>query len=365
MIIDWRTPSYCGLAAGAGQPLTGARGRVDVASHPADQGDPMRVARLYAAGDLRLSDEPEPTVPPGHSLVQVTAVGICGSDLHWFDEGGIGDAGLDRPLVPGHEMAGVIAAGPRRGQRVAIDPALPCHACRSCRSGHPNLCPQVRFAGHGSVDGGLREYLAWPDAALHPLPDSLSDVDGAMLEPFGVALHSLDLAHLRVGASAAVIGCGPIGLLTIQLVSAAGADTVYAADPLAHRQQAATALGASTGDSPADEVDVVFEISGTDQGLATALRLVRPGGRVLLVGIPSDDVHTLPAGPARRKGVTIAMVRRMGEVYPRAIAMSARPAIDLTSIVTDQFGLDEAAAAFRYASSRAGLKTVINCTSRA
>jgi len=321
----------------------------------------MRVARLHAAGDLRLSDEPEPAVPPGHSLVRVSEVGICGSDLHWFDEGSIGDTTLQRPLVPGHEMAGVIAAGPRRGQRVAIDPALPCHACRSCRAGHPNLCPQVQFAGHGSLDGGLREYLAWPDTALHPLPDTLTDTDGAMLEPVGVAIHTLDLAHLRIGASAAVIGCGPIGLLLIQLITAAGAAAVWADDPLTHRRDAAAALGARTGAIPADDVDVVFEVSGTDDGLATALRLVRPGGRVLLVGIPSNDAHTLPAGLARRKGVTLAMVRRMGDVYPRAIALSLRYTVDRASIVTDHFHLEQAAAAFRHASTRAGLKTVIRC----
>jgi L-iditol 2-dehydrogenase len=159
----------------------------------------MRVARLHAVGDLRLADEPMPVPGPGMSLVRVTAVGICGSDLHWWAEGGIGDAVLEQPLVPGHEAAGIIADGPRRGERVAIDPAVTCGSCRPCRSGNPNLCSRIRFAGHGTQDGAMREYLAWPSDLLHPLPDALTDADGAMLEPMGVAIHAAGLGHLRLG----------------------------------------------------------------------------------------------------------------------------------------------------------------------
>ena len=207
----------------------------------------MLTARLHGTGDIRLAQEPVPEAGRGMSLVRVTAVGICGSDLHWWDEAGIGDARLTRPLVLGHENAGVIADGPRGGQRVAIDPAIPDETCPQCRRGYRNLCPQVRFAGHGGTDGGLREFLAWPTALLYPLPDGLSDTDGALLEPLGVALHALDLGHLPLGGSAAVIGCGPIGLMLVQLLLASGAAPVFAADPLAHRQEAAAALGAEPG----------------------------------------------------------------------------------------------------------------------
>src|SRR5580658_610866 len=188
----------------------------------------MLAARLHAPGDMRVAGEPVPEAGPGTVLVRVTAVGICGSDLHWWDEAGIGDARLDRPLVLGHENAGVIAAGPGRGQRVAIDPAIPDETCAQCRRGYRNLCTGVRFAGHGGTDGGLREFMAWPSGLLHPLPDSLSDADGALLEPLGVAAHAVDLGHLPLGGSAAVIGCGPIGLMIIQLLLAAGASMVLA-----------------------------------------------------------------------------------------------------------------------------------------
>ena len=204
----------------------------------------MRTARLHAVGDLRVTDEPVPEAEPGMSLVQVTAVGICGSDLHWWDEGAIGDAKLTHPLVLGHEGAGVIAEGPRAGQRVAIDPAIPCQTCRACRDGYRNLCYRLKFSGHGDTDGMMREFMAWPTTALHPLPDRVSDADGAMLEPLGVAIHSVDLGHLPFGGTASVIGCGPIGLLLISVLKAAGASSVLAIEPLPHRREAAERLGA-------------------------------------------------------------------------------------------------------------------------
>ena len=118
----------------------------------------MKVVRLHGPNDLRIHAEPEPEPGPGELLIRVQAAGICGSDLHWFGEAGIGDAKLKQPLVLGHEFAGVIASGPRQGERVAVDPAVPCHACEFCLQGNPNLCEQVRFAGHGVMDGALRHF---------------------------------------------------------------------------------------------------------------------------------------------------------------------------------------------------------------
>ena len=326
----------------------------------------MRTARLHAVGDLRVADEPMPDAAPGMSLVQVTAVGICGSDLHWWDEGAIGDAKLTHPLVLGHEGAGVIAEGPRAGQRVAIDPAIPCETCRACRDGYRNLCYRLKFSGHGDTDGMMREFMAWPTTALHPLPDRVSDTDGAMLEPLGVAIHSVDLGHLPFGGTASVIGCGPIGLLLIEVLKVAGASSVLAVEPLAHRREAAERLGADEVADPAafDEalragVDVAFEAAGNNEGVELAMASVRPGGRVVLVGIPGDDVIRFGASLARRKGLTIAMVRRMNEVYPRAISLAERGVVDLGSVVTSRTGLGEIPAAFGAAARRTGLKAII------
>ncbi len=324
----------------------------------------MRAARLHAVGDLRVADEPAPVAGPGMSLVRVTAVGICGSDLHWWDEGAIGDAKLTHPLVLGHEGAGVIAEGRRRGERVAIDPAIPCETCRACRDGYRNLCYRIKFSGHGETDGMLREVMTWPSALLHPLPDRVSDADGAMLEPLGVAIHCVDLGHLPFGGTASVIGCGPIGLLLIGVLRAAGASSVLAVEPLAHRREAAARLGADQAYDPVAGldgagVDVAFEAAGNDEGVALAMASVRPGGRVVLAGIPGDDVIRFGASLARRKGLTIAMVRRMNEVYPRAISLAERGVVDLGSVVTSTFGLGEVGEAFADGARRTGLKVVV------
>ncbi len=331
----------------------------------------MRAARLHAVGDLRLTEEPVPVPGPGDRLIRVTAVGICGSDLHWWGEGGIGDAALSRPLVLGHEAAGVIADGPQQGQRVAIDPAIPDGTCRPCRDGYRNLCLHIRFAGHGSQDGAMREFLAWPSELLHPLPDALSDADGAILEPLGVAIHALDLGHLRLAGTAAVVGCGPIGLLLGQLLLVAGATSVTAFEPLPHRRAAAAGLGLTVADpavaaDPAalaeltgGGVDVAFELAGNDQAVQLAMAAVRPGGRVVLGGIPGDDSTTFRASTARRKGLTIAMVRRMNEVYPRAISLAAAQRLDLAGLVSARYPLEKAAEAFRSAAARTGLKVIV------
>src|SRR5512141_2774976 len=168
----------------------------------------MRVARLHAAGDVRLHDEPLPVAGPGETLVRIEAVGLCGSDLHWYEDGGIGGTRITRPIVLGHEFAGRTADG----RLVAVDPAIYCGHCPLCLEGHPNLCPSVRFAGHGPVDGALREWMAWPSECLVPVPDGFSASDAAMLEPLGVAIHSVDLGHVRTGDAVGVFGCGPIGL---------------------------------------------------------------------------------------------------------------------------------------------------------
>jgi L-iditol 2-dehydrogenase len=326
----------------------------------------MRAARLYGVCDIRVADEAAPDdVPPGHSLVRVTSVGLCGSDLHWFAEGGIGDAVLASPLVLGHEFAGVVERGPLAGRRVAVDPAIPCGACASCFDGHPNLCPTVRFAGHGVTDGGLRELMVWPDSRLHPLPDGISDAGGAALEPLGVAIHAFDLGHVRLGARVAVVGCGPIGLLIVQLARAAGATSVLAVEPLPHRRRAALEMGADAAVPPGEveqvtaDYDVAFEVAGTDPAVDAALHLVRPGARVVLAGIPDGDRTSFSASTARRKGLSLILVRRMKDVYPRAIALVERGLVDVESLVTGRYPLDEAAKAFTSAVERAGLKTVI------
>ena len=330
----------------------------------------MKVARLHAAGDIRVQDEPEPEAQRGDVLVRITAVGLCGSDLHWYAEGGIGDTVVERPLVLGHEQAGVIADGPRGGERVAVDPAIPCMRCEFCFEGNHNLCSALRFSGSESDDGALRELMAWPGAHLYPLPDTISDAGGAMLEPLGVALHALDLSHLRLASTVAVVGCGPIGLFIVQLARAGGATRVIAVEPLAHRREAAVRMGAHEAISPQEALadgasgmaDLTFEVAGNDDGLAECMHLARPGSKVLLVGIPEGDATALPASVARRKGLSFVVVRRMKEMYPRAIKLVQRGLADVESMVTATYALDDVVDAFDTAVARSGLKVLVTPT---
>jgi len=328
----------------------------------------MKSLRLHGPGDLRLHEEPVPVAGLGEVLLQVKAVGICGSDLHWLNEAGIGDARLDKPLVLGHEFSALTEAG----ERVAVDPAIACGECEYCQRGDPNLCINLRFAGHGEQDGALRQAMAWPRRCLHPLPQALSDADGVMLEPLGIAMHAVDLAHLRVGMSVGVFGCGPIGLLIVQMARLAGAGRIIATDVLPHRVEAASGMGAheahlvesafgerEQGFLPRQGLDVIFEAAGENAAVEMAVAAARPGGKVILVGIPPDDRTSFMASVARRKGLTIKLVRRMKLTYPRAIQLVQSGKVDVRSLVTHTFPLDEAAEAFALAARREGLKVII------
>ncbi len=329
----------------------------------------IKTVRLHAIGDLRPHHEPTPMAGEGEQMVHVKAVGICGSDLHWFSKGEIGDSSLKRPLVLGHEFAGETESG----QRVAVDPAIPCGQCEFCRRGHPNLCLLLIFAGHGEQDGALREAMAWNQKCLFPIPDSFTYADGAMLEPLGVALHAVDLGKLRAGMTVGVFGCGPIGLLIVQLARLMGAATIVATDILPHRLEAAKSFGASRAIFAAGKqsdgeilaatggrgIDVAFEAAGEQGAVDNALSAVLPGGKVILAGIPESDNTSFSASTARRKGLTIKLVRRMKHTYPRAIELVARGLVDVRSLVTHRFPLDQVSEAFRTAARREGLKIIV------
>jgi len=336
----------------------------------------MQVARIHGAGDLRLHDEPVPSPGPGEALVRVTAVGVCGSDVHWWQEGRIGDDRIAAPLVLGHECAGVIESGARTGERVAIDPAQTCGRCEYCERGEVNLCANLRFAGHAPQDGALRGYVAWPERCLVPLPAALSDSDGAMLEPLGVALYAADLGEVKPGMTVGVFGCGTIGLSVIQIARAAGAARIFATDlaALPHRLEAARRFGATAleaaGGREADAilratggrgVDVTFDASGEPGAVEAAIAAARPGGRAILIGIPCEDRTSFPASVARRKDLAIRVVHRMRHTYPRTIALVESGRVDVRSQVTHRFPLAEVGRAFAVAQRREGIKVVIEC----
>jgi L-iditol 2-dehydrogenase len=346
----------------------------------------VQAARIHGPGDVRVAAEPAAEPGPGEVLLRVTGVGLCGSDLHWWEEGSIGDARLSRPLILGHEFGGVIVSGPRAGQRVAADPANDCGECEPCREGRTNLCLAMRFAGHGTTDGALRSLMPWPERLLVAIPDSIGDDEAPLLEPLGVALHAMDLAGVGVnpgppgpapaaGLWVGVYGCGPIGLLLVQLLRRAGA-TVVATDLLPHRVAAAGAMGASEaflvdgGPEPESssarqaarerEVDVAFEVSGSDAALADAIAAVRPGGRLVLVGIPAHDRTSFEAAAARRKELALLLCRRMVPTdLPHAVAIAAGGGVQLTELISHRYEISRAPEAFEMLGTRGGLKVVV------
>jgi L-iditol 2-dehydrogenase len=336
----------------------------------------MKAARVYSDGVIRLCDEPVPADRLGEALVRVTAVGICGSDIHWWKEGHIGGDRIVEPLILGHECAGVIESGPRKGERVAIDPAIPCLHCEFCQEGNQNLCMNLLFAGHAPVDGALRQYIAWPERCLVPLPDSVSDAAGVMLEPLGVALYSVDNGAVRPGTSVGVFGCGPIGLCVIQVARVAGAATIYATElpGLPHRIKAAQSFGADVFEAEEGReaegilkatggrgLDVVFECAGDPKAVEAAIAAVKPGGQAVLIGIPRQDRIAFTASVARRKDLAIKVIHRMKHTYPRAIRLVSKGIVDVDSLVTHRFPLSETVRGYSAAESRSGIKVIIEC----
>jgi len=323
---------------------------------------------------MRFHDEPVPTPLDGEALVKIAAVSICGSDIHWFSEGGIGTARLTSPLVLGHELSGTIASGERKGERVAIDPAIPCGQCDFCREGNPNFCASLRFAGDGmTVGGGLQEYLSWPLKSLVSLPDQIPFAEASALEALGVGMHAIDLGHLRVGMSVGIFGCGPIGLMMVQLARLSGAGYIVATDNIPQRVEAARRFGAdlalqADGGKEVEEImaathkrglDVTFEVAGTNPAVDAATITARAGAKVILVGIPAENQTCFNPSIVRRKGLTVKWVRRMKNVYRRAINLVQNGRIDMAAMITRRFPFSEAPQAFFEAEKREGIKVVL------
>ena len=332
----------------------------------------MLAARLHGPADIRVEEIPAPGLPPpGYVSLRVKAVGICGSDLHTYRHARIGDTHLAGPLVLGHEFAGVVEAvgdncldgelQPLRvGTRVAVDPAQACGQCELCERGHPNLCLNLRFCGLSPDDGALCQSIHVPARTCFPLPDGFDETTGVLLEPLGVAIHAIDLAKIRVGDRVAILGAGPIGLCILQLARLAGADAVMVTDRFTWRLELAQRLGATTvwncdTVDPVDAVrqatagrgvDVAIEAAWCDHSVGEAAEMLVHGGRLVVAGIPDDDRLVFKHSTARRKGLSIFMVRRMKHAYPRAIRLVQRGAVDLISLVSHRFPLAKTGEAF-------------------
>lgn len=326
----------------------------------------MNAALLHGIRDVRLERLPKPQPGPGEVLLKLASVGVCGSDVHYYLEGRIGSQVVTAPMIMGHEFSAWVAAlgpgvaGLEVDQLVAVEPAINCGHCEHCLAGNPNLCPDVRFCGTPPIDGVFAEYAVMPAENCFPLPDSFDAADGAMLEPLGIAIHSVDLAHLKPGCTVAVLGAGPIGLLTAAVARAAGASKVYMTEPLAYRRvfaadyvadevldpEAADVISALLDLTNGRGVDVAFEAAGAADTPQQGAAMTRPGGKLILIGIPSEDELHLNASTVRHRGLTIKLVRRMKHTYPRAIRLVQTGQVDVRSLVTHLDPLDRIHAAF-------------------
>jgi L-iditol 2-dehydrogenase len=339
----------------------------------------MKAAVLSGAErmDIRTRDRPDPDA--GEVLVRVEHVGICGSDLHYYSDGRNGANELGTPTIMGHESAGtVVEVGEgvtdrAIGDRVAIEPGVPCGTCPYCEDGTYNLCEGMRFMASPPDDGALVEYVAWPAAYVHPLPAEVTTRAGALCEPLSVAIHAVRRAGIDDGDRVLVTGCGPIGLLVMDAAYAAGASAVLAADVVDEKLALATDRGAAAAIDTRDRrvaeaarsavdgpgVDVVLECSGAESVIAETPDAVRRGGRIVFVGIPSSpdlptDVYGLIDDELDVRGTY-----RFRDTYPRAIELLETGQVDVESLVQFEYPLADVVAAFERAAAPETVKGMI------
>jgi L-iditol 2-dehydrogenase len=314
----------------------------------------VRVSVLQAAGDLQVLERPDPVPRPDEVLVRVSSVGVCGSDIHYFEHGRIGRFTVDAPLVLGHEASGeVVGLGSAvsllaLGQRVSLEPGVPDFTCSQCLAGRYNLCTRMRFFATPPVDGAFAELVTIHEQFAHPVPDQLSDDAAALLEPLSVGLWACSKAEVTAGSRVLITGAGPVGLVTAQCALALGASEVTVTDVNRHRLQLAGELGVTTTidtatTSLADsgvEPDVLLECSGHPEAIVDALPLVARAGRVVLVGMGAD-AFPLPISRIQEYELTVTGTFRYAHTWPAAISLASTGRVQLDALVTGHYGLDQ------------------------
>lgn len=327
----------------------------------------MKSVQLIAPRTLETRDMPMPPDPgPGEVLVRVRAVGICGSDMHWYHDGGIGPFRSAYPQILGHEPAGeVVAAGSAvtgvlPGQKVAIEPAVTCGVCEFCLAGRYNNCVASRFMSTPQLPGLFREYAVLPAENAIPVPEDMSFAEATLVEPLAVMLHVLELAPVRLGDTVAVMGAGPIGLLMASVARLAGASRVMIADKFPHRLRIAREMFAAdlaldandgrTAEAILDYTggrgaDMVFDCAAARESLQAALAAARVAGRVVLIGIPSEQNMPVDLHMAMHKELNLQTIRRSNHNTHAAIEMMLSGRIS-TRLVTHHFPLDRTPEAF-------------------
>jgi L-iditol 2-dehydrogenase len=319
----------------------------------------MKVAVMTGIGKMDFEERDIPEPKPGEALVKIEYVGVCGSDLHYYENGRISDFVVNPPFVLGHESGGVVVeAGSgvkhlKPGDRVALEPGKTCGHCEFCRTGRYNLCPEVIFFATPPVDGVFQEYAAHEAALCFKLPEKVSTLEGALIEPLAVGFHAAMTGGARIGQTALVTGSGCIGLVSMLALKAQGVSRVYITDVVGKRLEKAKSLGAEEAINVTERdalkalaereggLDLVIETTGTDAAAAQGIGALKKGGTMVFVGYSKTGSMTLPMGMALDKELTLKTIFRYRHIYPLAIDAVARGAVDIKSIVTNLFDFDD------------------------
>lgn len=335
----------------------------------------MRASVLTAARQIEMQERPVPTPAADEVLVQVTAVGVCGSDVHFYLDGRLGDWTVNEPLVLGHESAGVIVAvgtdisRARIGERVSVEPQHPSTTSAETLRGDYNLDPHMQFFAVPGTDGAFQEYVTIQSHFAHAIPDQVSDWAGALLEPLSVAVATGRRAGFVPGDRVLITGAGPVGLAIAQVARASGATEILVSDLSAPRREAALRYGATTALDPIADVDAIrsagvdsfIDASGAAPAVRSGIDSLRPGGHAVLVGMGLPNLE-LPVTQIQNKELWLTGIFRYANTWPAAIALVAGGHVDLDSMVTGTFALDEVEAALSSTSEPNTIKSVVEPT---
>ena len=326
----------------------------------------MPIAELIARHEFVVRDYTPVPPAPGEIQVKVEAIGVCGSDLHNFTEGQVGDVPCTYPMVLGHEPAGTVVAlgdgvsGFAPGDRVALEPPIYCYHCEFCMTGRHNLCDHVRFLSNVGEPGYFRDHVNLPIYSLLPLPANLSFEEGTLFEPLAIILHAFRYGDPRLGETTVVVGAGPIGLTCIGALKVAGVARIWCVEPVAHRRELAKLMGADVVIDPAQAdpvqvvmadtgkrgVDVVFDCAAKDDTMNQSIHMTRSGGRVVIVGLPSEPYPRLDFHYIRKKEQAFFATRRSNHKSEQALRLLEEQARRFTPMITHVQPLSEVQKAF-------------------
>lgn len=327
----------------------------------------MNTMMLTGIRQMEMQQVPDPMlVKETDVLIRMKVIGVCGSDVHYYKSGRIGSQVVQYPFPVGHEGAGeVVRTGTavtrvRPGDRIAIEPAMPCWECDQCLAGRPHTCRKLRFLGcPGQADGCLSEYIVMPETSCFPIPDHMSYDEAALSEPLAIGLYAVNSSIPMKGAKVGILGFGPIGFSVMLPALAKGADKVFVTDKVDERVEIARKNGAAYAGNPDKDdivqeitslepnmLDVVFECCGKQEAADQAIALLKPGGKLMIIGIPEFDKWSFPSDQMRRKEITIQNVRRQNETLDETLEMISGSKVNVKPMATHRFPFSETKAAF-------------------